>query len=822
MAPKKTASGTQNGDTPKKPTGEIITMPMEEVMHNSMMPYAEYVILDRAIPRVEDGLKPVQRRILYTMMELGLTPDKPHRKSARIVGDCLGKYHPHGDSPVYDAMVRMAQPFNMGAVLVDGHGNFGSVDGDPPAAMRYTEARMAPLALELLKDIDKETVDFQLNFDDTLKEPVLLPGRFPNLLVNGASGIAVGLATNIPPHNLGESIDAACAMLDNPDISLAELMKLMPAPDFPTGGYLLRSDEIQSAYATGRGKLTVRAKTHFETQKNGKKLLVITELPYQVNKAAALEKILRLLDEKKALLSGISDIRDESDRSGMRAVIEIKKDADEEKILSYLYKYSDLQVTFGANMVAIAGGKPCLMGVKEILEHFIAHQKDVVTRRTKHDLEAAERRAHILEGLIVAVDNIDEVIRLIRASKNPAEARDRLMERFSLSAIQAQAILDMRLQRLTNLQIEELRKEYAEVCALIEELRAILEKPAKLIAVIKKEMLAIKKNYAQPRKTQIIDAEAKIEVDESALKEVTDLVVYATPAGIKRTTAKLFAQKGTQEEGRLLFSLPVRSDQKVQFFTNRGVMYSLPAEELPEPKGKVLGLQPAALFAGWTDGERIVAVFSFADYSVGELLFFTKKGLAKRTAVSEFDTRSKRFAAIGLKDGDELLSVQADNGNDSVLLITKKAMSIRFDAQSIPAMGRTAAGVKAMALELGDEVLFARQVGAQGELLLVTDRGYAKRCMLFDYEKQNRNGKGQKTFELRATGQNGSCLAGVLFLSAPATFAVEQAHSPRSVFSSDEVLVEKRVSRGLPLVLAMLDDVVTAVYQTDDATPGES
>ena len=817
MAEAKTPRGKKAG-APQTPTGEIITMPLEEVMHNSMMPYAEYVILDRAIPRVEDGLKPVQRRILYTMMELGLTPDKPHRKSARIVGDCLGKYHPHGDSSVYDAMVRMAQPFNMGATLVDGHGNFGSVDGDPPAAMRYTEARMTPLALELLRDIDKETVDFQLNFDDTLKEPVLLPGRFPNLLVNGASGIAVGLATNIPTHNLGESIDAACLLIEKPEASLEELMAVLPAPDFPTGGYLLRSDEIRTAYATGRGKLTIRAKTHFETLKNGKKLLVVTELPYQVNKAAALEKILRLLEEKKALLAGISDIRDESDRAGMRAVIEIKKDADEQKILGVLYKYSDLQVTFGVNMVAIAGGKPCLMGLKEILEHFIRHQKEVVTRRTKHDLEAAQRRAHILEGLIVAVDNIDEVIRIIRASKNPAEARDRLMERFALTQVQAQAILDMRLQRLTNLQVAELKREYAEVCRLIEELQAILEKPARLNAVIKKELQGIKKNYAHPRRTELTDGEAKIEVDESALKEVTDLVVYATEAGIKRTTAKLYAQRGAQEEGRLLFALPVKSDQKVQFFTSSGVMHTLPAEEIPEVKGKFLGAQPAALFPGWTDGERIVAAFCLARYE-GDLLFFTKKGMAKRAALSEFETRSKKLAACGLKEGDELLAVVPDNGEESVLLVTKKAMSIRFAADAIPPMGRTAAGVKAMVLELGDEVIFARQVPRQGELLLVTDRGYAKRCLLFDYEKQNRNGKGQKTFELRANGQNGTALAGVLFLTGPATFAVEQVHTGRTVFSTDEVLLEKRASRGLPLVMAMLDDLVTAVYTADDAPP---
>ena len=440
----------------------ILTKSMDDVMHESMLPYAEHVILERALPRVEDGLKPVQRRILYTMLGLGNTPDKPHRKSARIVGDCLGKYHPHGDSSVYDAMVRMAQDFNMRAPLVDGHGNFGSIDGDSAAAMRYTEARMTPLALELLRDIDKDTVKFSLNFDDTEKEPDVLPGRFPNLLVNGANGIAVGLATAIPPHNFAETIDAVIAQMEKPDISLDELMQIIPCPDFPTGGYILASDEIRAAYETGRGKLTVRAKCHIEEQKNGKKLIVATEMPYQVNKARALEGILKITQEKKAMFAGVSDIRDESDRMGMRAVIEVKKDADAGKILQYLYKYSDLQVTFGVNMVAIAEGKPQQLGLKDMLRYYIAHQEDVVTRRTRFDLDAAMKREHILNGLSIAVMNIDEVIAIIRASKTPKIAREALMKRFELTEIQAQAILDLRLQRLTNLELLAIEKEAAK------------------------------------------------------------------------------------------------------------------------------------------------------------------------------------------------------------------------------------------------------------------------------------------------------------------------------------------------------------------------
>ena len=487
----------------KDDPSRIIQSSMEEVMHNSMIPYAEHVILERALPRVEDGLKPVQRRILYTMMELGTTPDKPHRKCARIVGDCLGKYHPHGDSSVYDALVRMAQGFSMRGPMVDGHGNFGSIDGDSAAAMRYTEARMAPLALQMLRDIEKDTVPFRLNFDDTLKEPDMLPARFPNLLVNGASGIAVGLATNIPPHNLGEAVNAVIAQIENPDISLDELMQILPAPDFPTGGVLVKNDELRKGYETGRGKLALRARVHIEDGAAGRKLLCITEVPYQVNKAAMLEKILKLSEEKKAALGGIYDIRDESDREGMRAVVELKRDVDPQRVLNYLYKYSDLQVTFGMNMVAIAEGKPRLMGLKSIIGHFIRHQKDVVTRRTEYELKQARARAHILQGLMIAVDNLDEVIALIRSSKTPKEAKARLMERFALTDVQAQAILDMRLQRLTNLEILALRKEYEELLKLIDKLEGILGSEKKLLNVIRKELKEIAEEFADERRTTL-------------------------------------------------------------------------------------------------------------------------------------------------------------------------------------------------------------------------------------------------------------------------------------------------------------------------------
>ena len=469
MARKKTGQEPMKGIN----TEVILQKTMESVMHASMMPYSEHVILDRALPRVEDGLKPVQRRILYTMQELALSPDKPHRKCARIVGDCLGKYHPHGDSSVYGALARMAQDFVMRGQLVDGHGNFGSIDGDSPAAMRYTEARMTPLAMEMLRDIDKDTVDFHLNFDDTLNEPDLLPCSFPNVLVNGADGIAVGLATNIPPHNLGEAIDGVIALMDRPDISTRELMQYIPAPDFPTGGVLACGEELYQAYETGRGKVPLRAKIHIEDGQSGRKLIVITEMTYGKSKQLCLEKILKLSEEKPDLLGGIYDIRDESDRTGMRAVVELKKDTDPERILAALYKYSDLQDTVGINMVVIAEGKPMQLGLKAMLTYYLKHRKNVVLRRTKYDLDKAKARAHILEGLIIAVDNLDEVIRLIRGSKTPKEAKEKLMAAFSLSEIQAQAILDMRLQRLTNLEILTLRKEYAELLKLIKQLEAI-------------------------------------------------------------------------------------------------------------------------------------------------------------------------------------------------------------------------------------------------------------------------------------------------------------------------------------------------------------
>ena len=757
----------------------IITKGMEAVMHDSMIPYAEYVIMERALPRIEDGMKPVQRRILYTMLELGLTPDKPHRKSARIVGDCLGKYHPHGDTSVYDAMVRMAQEFNMQMPMVDGHGNFGSIDGDSAAAMRYTEARMTPVAMEMLRDLEKDTVKFSLNFDDTLKEPDLLPGRFPNLLVNGSSGIAVGLATNIPPHNMGEAIDAAVMYMDDPEVSLDELMKVMPCPDFPTGGYILESDEIRNAYETGRGKITVRAKAEIEEQKNGKKLIVVTEMPYQVNKAKALEDILHISEGKKALFAGIGEIRDESDRMGMRAVIEVKKDADAEKILQYLYKYSDLQVTFGVNMVAIADGKPQTLGLKEILRHYIRHQENVVTRRTKFDLDAAERREHILEGL---------------------------MKRFELTDIQAQAILDLRLQRLTNLERLAIEKEYREVGRLIKEYKGILSSEEKLRAVIRREMLAIKEKYAVPRRTRLIQGEEEIVVSREDMIVVDDAIVALLEGGkIRRLPKRNFTAESIASE-KPVFIMETQTDRRLRFFTSHGNCLIIGVDELPEARLTAKATNLNSLVQLEKD-EEIVACFD--EVKGDTLVFFTALGSAKRTEGKEFDLRTKKTAAIALKDDDRVIAVEKqDETAGTVIMVSKGGMSIRFATDTVPVMGKGAGGVKCMKLDEGDRVIFAAQIADEGEILTISDRGYAKRSLVFDYEIQGRNGKGLKTFDFKKNGSNGTAIAAALYVKEPYDIVIRQFHGEETVVNTETVFIEQRPGKGMLTVMALLDDIV--------------
>ena len=793
----------------------IIEKNMEDVMHESMMPYSEYVILERALPRVEDGLKPVQRRILYTMHELGNTSDKPHRKCARIVGDCLGKFHPHGDTSVYDALARMAQPFVMRTQLVDGHGNFGSIDGDSPAAMRYTEARMTEQAEVMLRDIDKDTVGFHQNFDDTIKEPDLLPARYPNLLVNGSSGIAVGLATNIPPHNLGEATDAVIAQIDNPNITTAELMKVMPAPDFPTGGLLACDEELTQAYETGRGKLKVRAKVHIEDGSAGRKLIVVDEVPYQVNKAAMLEKILRVSEEKKGVLSYIHDIRDESDRMGMRAVIEVKKDTDPEKVLNALYKYSDLQVTFGVNMVAIAEGKPVQMGIKQMIGYYIDHQKNVITRRTKYELQQAEARAHILEGLIIAVDNLDEVIRIIRSSKNPKEARERLVERFALSVIQAQAILDMRLQRLTNLEVLSLRKEYEDITKLIAKLKAILGSEKKLMAVIKKELSEIRDKYADPRRTELVPSFDEIVVEDEK-PTADETVVFITQSGfVRRMPPKAFDKALSSGD----FADPPRqvvrtmTDRKLMFFTNIGNCYLLPAAQVAEStKPKDRGLPLGGVLAGLETDEKLVRLVDSVDWK-GELLFVTEKGLCKRSNLEDYNIRKSRFAAINLKNGDRLMFVDRPEGFESLLLLTKKGMAIHFAMDEVSVIGRNAAGVKAITLAADDSVAFAFMHNSEGEVIMISEMGCMKRCLLLDFDRQARGGKGVKAFNFLKNGQNGSYVAGAMTVREAYDFKIIQKNGTATQFNTEDVAIETKSGRGQPYVVVVMDDVVTELVK---------
>jgi DNA gyrase subunit A len=790
----------------------IIENTLEEMMHRSFMTYAEYVILERALPRVEDGLKPVQRRILYTMSDLGLTPDKPYKKSARIVGEALGKYHPHGDTSVYEAMVRLAQPYSMREPLVDGHGNFGSMDGDSAAAMRYTEARLSPLALEMLRDLGKDTVPFRPNFDDSEWEPDMLPARFPNLLVNGASGIAVGLATNIPPHNLEEVIDGVVLRMDQPQCTLREVMKHIKAPDFPTGGYIVNPEELVQAYETGRGKIYLRAKAEMEKSSNGKTRIVISEIPYEVKKSSMLEKILSVSEAKKDIFASIDDIRDESDREGVRAVIEIKKGVDPQKILGLLYKYTDLQVTFGINMMAIAKGVPMQLGLLSILDYYIAHQKDVVTRRTQYDLEKAEKREHILQGLIIAVENIDRVIKIIRSSKDSREAKSSLMSAFNLTGIQAQAILDMRLARLTALEIDTLRAEYRDVLALIDYLNSILRSPKKLIEVIKEELLEIKQKYAGKRRTKIVHVDmAAEEPDESEFKVVEECaVILSQSMHLKRLSTKAL-QKGLENGGddknepRMLVSTD--TDSRVYIFTSKGNLYILPVSSLPEGKLKDAGKPLTAIMPGVDTDECILGLFDFKSFD-GKMLFATKNGMIKATELKEFDARKSKIIACGLKEDDELLAVQIWTKEPNMLFVTKTGMSICVNKNEISMMGRIAKGVGAIKMKKGDEVVLAAQTGQNGGMLIcMTEKGYAKKTPIGDYEVQGRNGKGLKTFNLG--GPVGQVIAGAVFMDKPCVMTAIQKSGDVSAVKSDEIPTEPRNAKGEQVVLAVMgNDIV--------------
>lgn len=735
---------------------KILPIEIAEEMKKSYIDYSMSVIAGRALPDVRDGLKPVHRRILYSMSELNLTPDKPYRKSARIVGDVLGKYHPHGDTAVYYAMVRMAQDFSTRALLVDGHGNFGSVDGDSPAAMRYTEAKMSKLSLELLRDIEKETVDFKPNFDESLKEPSVLPARYPNLLVNGSNGIAVGMATSIPPHNLAEVIDATVYLIDNPECSVDDLIKFVQGPDFPTAAIIMGKESIAEAYRTGRGKVKVRSRAFIEELPKGKQQIIVTEIPYQVNKAKLVERIAELVKEKR--IEGISDLRDESNRNGMRIVIELKRDANANIVLNNLYKHSQMEDTFSIIMLALVDGQPRVLNLKQILYHYIKHQEDVVTRRTKFELNKAEARAHILEGLKIALDNIDAVISLIIASKTGQEAKLGLIEKFKLTEIQAQAILDMRLQRLTGLERDKIEAEYEDLIKKINRLKEILADERLLLNVIKDEITIIKENYSDERRTEIRHAEGEIDMRDLISDE--EIAITLTHFGyIKRLPSDTY--KSQKRGGRGISALTTREEDFVRhlvtttthsrllFFTNKGRVFKLNAYEIPEGKRQAKGTAIVNLLQLSAD-EKIATLIPIDGNDENEyLLLATKKGIVKKTKREEFKNINKSgLIAIGLRDDDELIGVELTDGKQEVLLVTKEGMSIRFDENDIRYMGRTAMGVKGITLSKEDFVVSMNLCSKGTDVLVVSKNGFGKRTNIEEYRSQIRAGKGIKTYNI--------------------------------------------------------------------------
>ena len=744
----------------------IQPMHLEQEMKTSFIAYAMAVIIDRALPDVRDGLKPVHRRILYSMDELGLQPDKPFRKSARIVGDVLGKYHPHGDSSVYDAMVRLAQPFNMRYMLVEGHGNFGSVDGDGAAAMRYTEARLSKMATEMMADIDKDTVDFYPNFDETLMQPQVLPARFPNLLVNGSGGIAVGMATNIPPHNLGETIDALVALIDRPDITVDELMQYLPGPDFPTGGIIMGKMGIASAYRTGRGRIVVRAKAEIEQYAANHSRIIVTEIPYQVNKARLVERIAELVHEKK--IEGISDLRDETDRNGTRIVIELKRDVNANVVLNLLYKHTSMQETFGAIMLALVDGEPKVLTLKEMLCHYLEHQKQVVTRRTRFDLNRARERLHILEGLLIALDNIDEIVELIKTSANPQEAKERLTARFQLSEKQAQAILDMRLQRLTGLERDRILEEDAQLRERAAYLQGVLDDEGKLLGIIKEEALAIRARYSDPRRTEITQMIDDIDLDDVIQEE--DMAVTMTHFGyIKRLSPDTYrAQRrggrgvigqATREEDFVESLFVTSTHAPILFFTNLGRVLKIKCYAIPEAGRGAKGL-PIVNLLQLQGGEKVTATIPLPrDPAGGYLVMATRQGVIKKTPVEEFDNiRKGGIIALGLREGDELIAVEFSRGEDEFLIGSKKGKCVRFDESEVRPMGRTATGVRAMLLENGDEVVDMVKIERGGQVLAVTERGMGKRTPEEQYPAHRRGGKGVWAMQLTDRTGDLACL----------------------------------------------------------------
>lgn len=747
----------------------LVNVNLTKEMKTSFIDYAMSVIVSRALPDVRDGLKPVHRRILYGMNELGVTPDKPHKKSARITGDVMGKYHPHGDSSIYEAMVRMAQWWSYRYMLVDGHGNFGSMDGDGAAAQRYTEARMSKIALEMLRDINKNTVDFVDNYDANEREPVVLPARFPNLLVNGATGIAVGMATNIPPHNLGETIDAVKLVMDNPEVTTKDLMEVLPGPDFPTGALVMGKSGIHKAYETGKGSIVLRSRTEIEETKTGRERIVVTEFPYMVNKTKVHEHIVRLVQEKR--IEGITAVRDESNREGVRFVIEVRRDASANVILNNLFKMTQMQTSFGFNMLAIQNGVPKILSLRQILDAYIEHQKEVVTRRTQFDKEKAEARAHILEGLLIALDHIDEVIRIIRASETDEEAQAELMSKFKLSERQSQAILDMRLRRLTGLERDKIQSEYDELIALIADLADILAKPERVAQIIKEELDEVKRKFGDKRRTELMVGEVLTLEDEDLIEESDVLITLSNKGYIKRLDQDEFtAQKrggrgvqgtGVKDDDFVRELVSTSTHDHLLFFTNKGRVYRLKGYEIPEYGRTAKGL-PVVNLLKLDEGESIQTIINVeSERSDDAYIFFTTRaGIVKRTSVKEFaNIRQNGLKALNLKDEDELINVLLTQEDTDIIIGTKLGYAVRFNQSSVRSMSRSATGVKGVNLREGDAVVGARVITDQDEVLIITEKGYGKRTVATEYPTKGRAGKGMKTANI--TEKNGQ-LAGLL------------------------------------------------------------
>ncbi len=786
---------------------KIIQHEIHDEMKNSYIDYAMSVIVGRALPDVRDGLKPVHRRILYGMSDLGITPDKPHRKSARIVGDVMGKFHPHGDSSIYEAMVKMAQPFATRYPLVDGHGNFGSIDGDGAAAMRYTEARMSPFALQMLRDIDKDTVDFIPNFDEEEMEPVVLPSRVPNLLINGSNGIAVGMATSIPPHNLGEVIDGAVKMIDDDDCTVEDLIKIIKGPDFPTGAQILGRKGLEEAYRTGQGKVQVRAVAEIEETTRGKSQIVITEIPYQVNKARMLEKIGEMVRDKK--IDGISAMRDESSRKGLRIVIELKRDANPNVTLNKLYKQSQLQENYSMIMLALVDGQPKILNLYEILDEYLKHQKNVVTRRTQFDLKKAEDRAHILEGLRIALDNIDEIIATIRKSYD--NAKEKLMEKFGLTEIQAQAILDMRLARLQGLEREKIEDEYEELCKRIAYFKELLADEKKIMGVVKEELLEIRKKWADKRRTVITQDTGEMDIED--LIEEMQVAITQTHLGyLKRLPADTYRTqrrggKGitgltTRENDFVRDLIMCSTHDELMFFTNTGKVHKIRAFEIPEAKRTAKGT-PAVNFLNLMQRERITTIIPFRDFKDDKyLIAVTKKGTIKKTAISQFDSNRKTgLIAINLRDGDELVGIKQTTGTDTVIIITKNGKCISFSEGDVRPMGRSAAGVRAIKLEGDDEVVSMQLVQPGEKLMVVTSKGFGKRTLVDEYRIQSRGGKGLLTYDKSKFKETGP-LIGAEVVSDEDEVILINSEGTVIRIQAGEVSVLSRATKGVKIMRA--------------------